>query len=139
MMKVLAYRSLEHNDILRLSANGDFSLADVRKAFHFFFDEPIRRIGVIFDIRDGLSLLSPADVAALGQFVRDAGCRHVAFGVIAYPELVEQATQRYSKFPELAKDYVDTQVKVFTREADAYTWVNQRINQPSGPNRKDAR
>lgn len=131
MMKVLAYRSLEHTDILRLSANGDFSLADIRKAFRFFFDEPVRRIGVIFDIRDGLSLLSPADVAALGQFIRDAGCHSVAFGVIAYPDLVEQAAARYSKFPELAKESVEVHVKVFTREADAYKWVNRKVDQSS--------
>ena len=123
-MRLISYRSLEHHDILRISAMGDFSVEDLRRTFKFFFEEPMATFGVIFDLRDGLTAMEPEEVTALGKFIHGLGGRRAVFGIISFPDVLEMVQKRYDTFPGLVADHVALQVKVFTRESEAYAWAN---------------
>ncbi|GEM_PF-2438483 len=127
IMHLLTYQAKHLNNLYRLCSIGGHTSEDLSHAFDYIFAEPHTTLGIILDIQNGLSLFPKEGAVVFARKANEYGIKACILAVVVQQDDIKNVRARYELYPELVQQYIDMTVEIFSNEADATLWINQKL------------
>jgi len=126
-MHLLTYQAKHLKNLYRLCSLGGHTSEDLSHALDYILAEPNATLGVILDIQNGLSLFPKEGAVVFARRACECGIKTCLLAVVVQQDDIENVRTRYELYPKLVQQYIDMTVELFSNEADATLWINQRL------------